>query len=82
MMIPNCLFRMGGAAVLLSNRWRDSWRAKYQLQHTVRTNKAGDDRCYNCVFQREDEQGIPGVSLSKEVMAIAGELEMSFVLQY
>jgi 3-ketoacyl-CoA synthase len=73
MMIPNCLFRMGGAAVLLSNRWRDSWHAKYQLQHTVRTNKAGDDRCYNCVFQREDEQGIPGVSLSKEVMAIAGD---------
>ena len=28
MLIPNCLFRVGGAACLLSNRLRDSWRAK------------------------------------------------------
>ena len=28
MLIPNCLFRVGGAACLLSNRRRDSWRAK------------------------------------------------------
>ena len=28
MLIPNCLFRVGGAACLLSNRLQDSWRAK------------------------------------------------------
>ena len=31
MLIPNCLFRVGGAACLLSNRRRDSWRAKCVL---------------------------------------------------
>ena len=28
MLIPNCLFRVGGAAVLLSNKGRDYWRAR------------------------------------------------------
>ena len=28
MLIPNCLFRVGGAAVVLSNKLKDSWRAK------------------------------------------------------
>ena len=29
MLIPNCLFRVGGAAIVLSNKLKDSWRAKY-----------------------------------------------------
>jgi len=28
MLIPNCLFRVGGAAMLLSNKATDYWRAK------------------------------------------------------
>ncbi|CAH9067201.1 unnamed protein product, partial [Cuscuta europaea] len=36
MLLPNCLFRMGGAAILLSNKTRDSGRAKYRLIHVVR----------------------------------------------
>ncbi|KAK6161421.1 hypothetical protein DH2020_004802 [Rehmannia glutinosa] len=48
-LLPNCLFRMGGAAVLLSNRSSDR-----QLQE-------------------EDEEGKVGVSLSRDLMAIAGE---------
>lgn len=35
MLMPNCLFRVGGAAMLLSNRRRDAFRAKYELLHTV-----------------------------------------------
>lgn len=73
MLLPNCLFRMGGAAVLLSNRSSDRRRAKYQLVHTVRTHKGADDRCYNCVFQHEDSAGKVGVALSKDLMAVAGE---------
>jgi 3-ketoacyl-CoA synthase len=34
-LVSNCLFRMGGAVVLLSNRWSDRRRAKYELVHTV-----------------------------------------------
>ncbi|KAJ0860584.1 putative very-long-chain 3-oxoacyl-CoA synthase [Helianthus annuus] len=73
MLVSNCLFRMGGAAVLLSNRSSDRRRSKYQLIHTVRTHKGADDRCYNCVFQEEDENKKIGVALSKDLMAVAGE---------
>ncbi|KAJ0093315.1 hypothetical protein Patl1_25262 [Pistacia atlantica] len=73
MLVSNCLFRMGGAAILLSNRSSDRRRSKYQLIHTVRTHKGADDKCYECVFQREDENRKIGVSLSKDLMAVAGE---------
>lgn len=73
MLVSNCLFRMGGAAILLSNRSSDRCSSKYQLVHTVRTHKGADDKCYNCVFQREDDAKKIGVSLSKDLMAVAGE---------
>ncbi|KHN10089.1 3-ketoacyl-CoA synthase 11 [Glycine soja] len=65
MLVSNCLFRMGGAAILLSNRSGDRRRAKYQLVHTVRTHKGADDKSYSCVFQEEDETKRIGVALSK-----------------
>ncbi|KAF8390131.1 hypothetical protein HHK36_024653 [Tetracentron sinense] len=73
MLLPNCLFRMGSAAILLSNRRRESRRAKYRLVHVVRTHKGADDKAYRCVFEEEDPQGKVGVSLSKDLMVIAGE---------
>ncbi|XP_030508684.2 3-ketoacyl-CoA synthase 11 [Cannabis sativa] len=73
MLVSNCLFRMGGAAVLLSNRSSDRRRSKYQLIHTVRTHKGADDKSYSCVFQKEDDTKRIGVSLSKDLMAVAGE---------
>ncbi|CAL9747933.1 unnamed protein product [Musa acuminata subsp. burmannicoides] len=73
MLLPNCLFRMGAAAILLSNRRRDARRAKYRLVHVVRTHKGADDRAYRCVYQEEDAEGHSGISLSKDLMAIAGE---------
>lgn len=39
MLISNTLFRMGGAAILLSNKWKDSFKAKYRLECTVRVCK-------------------------------------------
>lgn len=38
MLLPNILFWMGGAAILLSNRKQDKRIAKYVLQHLVRTH--------------------------------------------
>ncbi|PWA55074.1 3-Oxoacyl-[acyl-carrier-protein (ACP)] synthase III C-terminal [Artemisia annua] len=73
MLVSNCLFRMGGAAVLLSNKSSDRRRSKYQLIHTVRTHKGADNKCYSCVFQEEDENKKIGVALSKDLMAVAGE---------
>lgn len=73
MLLPNCLFRMGGAAVVLSNRRSESRRSKYRLVHVVRTHKGSEDRAYHCVNQEEDSQGYTGISLSKDLMAIAGQ---------
>ncbi|CAI9768816.1 unnamed protein product [Fraxinus pennsylvanica] len=73
MLLCNCIFRMGGAAVLLSNKARDKARSKYQLVHTVRTHKGAGDNSYNCVYQREDDKGAVGVSLARELMAVAGD---------
>lgn len=73
MLMPNCLFRVGGAAMLLTNKISEGFRAKYQLMHTVRTHLGANDDAYNCIFQCEDEAGNVGVRLSKELMAVAGE---------
>ncbi|QHN99330.1 3-ketoacyl-CoA synthase [Arachis hypogaea] len=72
MLIPNCLFRVGGSAVLLSNKGSVKRRAKYKLVHVVRTHKGADDKAFRCVYQEQDDDGKTGVSLSKDLMAIAG----------
>ncbi|KAI8532998.1 hypothetical protein RHMOL_Rhmol11G0261900 [Rhododendron molle] len=73
MLIPNCLFRVGGAAVLLSNKPGDHGRSKYKLVHVVRTHRGSDDAAFKCVYQEQDGMGKTGVSLSKDLMAIAGQ---------
>ncbi|TYI95122.1 hypothetical protein E1A91_D02G255500v1 [Gossypium mustelinum] len=72
MLIPNCLFRVGGAAVLLTNRSVDRRRSKYKLVHVVRTHCGANDKAFKCVYQEQDDNGKTGVSLSKDLMAIAG----------
>lgn len=73
MILPNCFFRMGCSAVLLSNRRRDFHRAKYRLEHVVRTHKGADDRSFRCVYQEEDEQRFKGLRVSKDLVEIGGE---------
>ncbi|TYH85914.1 hypothetical protein ES332_D01G005700v1 [Gossypium tomentosum] len=72
MLISNCLFRLGGSAVLLSNKSIDRGRSKYKLIHVVRTHCGANDKAFKCVYQEEDNVGKFGVSLSKDLMAIAG----------
>jgi 3-ketoacyl-CoA synthase len=73
MLVSNALFRVGCAAILLSNRRSDRWRSKYQLQCTMRTHKGIDDNAFTCVWQKQDEVGNVGISLSKSLMTIAGD---------
>ncbi|WOH16180.1 hypothetical protein DCAR_0935729 [Daucus carota subsp. sativus] len=74
MLISNCIFRVGGAAILLSNRSIDRFYSKYQLIHTVRTHKGADDLAYNSVSQQEDDdKSLVGIKLSKELVAVAGD---------
>ncbi|KAI3773045.1 hypothetical protein L6452_04243 [Arctium lappa] len=67
----NCLFRVGGAAILLSNRRSDHRVAKYRLLHAVHTNTASSDRSYNCILREEDKTGIVGISVNKDLLAAA-----------
>ncbi|KAL3506017.1 hypothetical protein ACH5RR_031399 [Cinchona calisaya] len=73
MLVTNCLFRLGGAAILLSNKLSDRSRSKYQLIHTVRIHKGAEDKSYGCVMQEEDDNMNVGVALSKDLMVVAGE---------
>ncbi|XP_021904771.1 3-ketoacyl-CoA synthase 7-like [Carica papaya] len=73
MLLANCLFRMGGAAILLSNRKQDKQMAKYELQHLVRTHLGAKDSSYKCVFQESDYEGYIGISLSRSILHVAGE---------
>ncbi|RCV05940.1 hypothetical protein SETIT_1G123100v2 [Setaria italica] len=72
MQLPNILFRMGGAAALLST---SPAAARFRLRDVVRTLTAGaaDGGSYRCVFQEEDAEGNTGVNLSKNLLAVAGD---------
>ncbi|KAL7603612.1 hypothetical protein Lser_V15G15088 [Lactuca serriola] len=72
MLLPNCLFRMGGAAILLTNKRSHRRDAKYVLLHVVRTHKGSDDKSYRCVSQEEDKEGHVGIALNLDLMVIAG----------
>jgi len=73
MLLSNTLFRMGGAAILLSNRWKDRWRSNYQLQTIVRVHKGAIDKAYKSVWQEEDKEGKKGVRISKDLMSVVGD---------
>ncbi|CAN7125382.1 hypothetical protein BRARA_B03471 [Brassica rapa] len=74
MLLTNCLFRMGAAAVLMSSNDQDRGNAKYELLHVVRTNKAKDDRAYRCIYQDIDSELKQGVSITKDVITVAGDV--------
>ena len=79
MLVSNALFRCGGAAMLLTNRWSDRWLAggscgdacRFALRWTSRTHMGADDASYRCVWQMEDEYGHRGVRLGKDLMGVA-----------
>ncbi|KAJ7566556.1 hypothetical protein O6H91_02G108500 [Diphasiastrum complanatum] len=73
MLISICLFRVGAAAILLSNKRSERNRAKYQLYCSVRTHTAADDKAFQSAFQEEDEDGLVGISLSKHIMIAAAD---------
>lgn len=73
MLIANTIFRMGGAAILLSNRKKDMHKAKYKLQHLIRTHVGSDNESYESVMQQVDEEGKVGVALSKQLVRVASK---------
>ncbi|KAK1294532.1 3-ketoacyl-CoA synthase 6 [Acorus calamus] len=67
MLLTNCLFRMGGAAE------RDRSASKYVLRRLVRTHLGSQDRAYSCVFHEPDKEGFVGISLSRDILSVAGD---------
>ena len=67
MLLSNCLFRVGGAAILLTNKSKFRSRSKYELITTVRIQTGANDEAYQAIFQTEDEHGCKGVRISREL---------------
>lgn len=70
MLLPNCFFRMGAAAMLLSSRHLDRWRSKYELNQLVRTHRGTDDRSFHCICRKEDAEGKQGLSVNKDLLEV------------
>lgn len=77
-LVQNTLFRCGGAAIVLSNRFLDSYRAHFKLLTSVRTHYVSPSSM-ECVYQTEDDLAFCGVRLSKDIVKVAGQaMEKNF----
>ncbi|KAK3001564.1 hypothetical protein RJ639_021234 [Escallonia herrerae] len=72
MLVSNCLFRVGCAAAILTNDPSGRRVAKMELVHSLRTHHGADDRAYHAAFQEEDDEGNTGISLTKDLIRVAG----------
>ncbi|KAK1293711.1 putative 3-ketoacyl-CoA synthase 20 [Acorus calamus] len=84
MLLPNCLFRVGASAALISSStawptltidqgrtYSNGHRVRYALRHAVRAHACGDV-AYRSVFQdAAAEDGSPAVSVSKDIVRVA-----------
>ena len=73
-LVSNAIFRMGGAAMLMTNKPELYGRCKYELQHSVRVHTGQDDTAYNCISWGPDPDGVNGVYLGKDVPQEAGRM--------
>jgi len=77
-LLQNTLFRCGGAAILLSNKWTDAYRSWFKLLHCVRTQYIKEES-FGCVLEDEDAHRHRGVKLSKDIVKVAGRaMEKNF----
>ncbi|KAH7564934.1 hypothetical protein JRO89_XS09G0078300 [Xanthoceras sorbifolium] len=66
-LLLNCLFRMGSAAILLTNKKEARNSSKYKLVCTVRTHRAFEDKAYLSAIREEDSNGNLGVTLNRDL---------------
>ncbi|KAF5770835.1 putative very-long-chain 3-oxoacyl-CoA synthase [Helianthus annuus] len=65
MMLSNCIFRVGGCSMLLTNDRARKNQAILKLNCLVRTQFGANDDAYNCCMQVEDDDGYAGFRLTK-----------------
>ncbi|XP_074318978.1 3-ketoacyl-CoA synthase 5-like [Silene latifolia] len=73
-LILNCLFRMGGAGIMLSNRKKAKNVSKYRLVYSSRAQWAFEDKAYKSAFREEDSKGFTGVTLKKDILDVASDM--------
>jgi 3-ketoacyl-CoA synthase len=71
-LVSNALFRMGGAACLMTSGNAQRRLAKYELLDAERVNQAARDESFNSMFVGPDEAGLDGIFLYKSLPAEAG----------
>jgi 3-ketoacyl-CoA synthase len=71
MLIPNTIFRVGAAAIMLTNKRSERRRARYELEHVVRVHLGADEKAFRCVYQHEDAEGNVGVELNQDLVKVA-----------
>jgi 3-ketoacyl-CoA synthase len=71
--VANCIFRMGAAAALLSNKRSDARRAKYRLLYAERRHTGQNDEAYGAVRWGPDPDGVNGLYLSRAIVNHAGD---------
>ncbi|KAI3520050.1 hypothetical protein L1887_09271 [Cichorium endivia] len=67
MILTNCLFRCGGASILLTNKRALRNQAMFKLKCLVRTHLGSSDEAYTCCRQQEDDKGHLGFFLGKSL---------------
>ncbi|XP_052188589.1 3-ketoacyl-CoA synthase 4-like [Diospyros lotus] len=72
MLVTNCIFRVGCAAAVLTNDPSRRRVAKMELVDSLRTHHGADEGSYRAAFQEEDDKGITGFSLTKDLVRVAG----------
>ncbi|GAX73324.1 hypothetical protein CEUSTIGMA_g778.t1 [Chlamydomonas eustigma] len=71
-MVANAIFRMGGAAIMFTNKPSMRSVSKYQLVHAVRVHQGCNSDSYGCMSWGPDGDGVNGVYLGKNLVACAG----------
>jgi 3-ketoacyl-CoA synthase len=72
MLVTNCIFRVGSAALLLTSDPAERPKAKMELVLTHRSHHGADDSAYGAAIQMDDEEGMVGVALTKDLIRVAG----------
>ncbi|KAC9638031.1 hypothetical protein R6Q59_008865 [Mikania micrantha] len=73
MMLSNCIFRVGGCSMLLTNDMARKNQAILKLKCMVRTHFGSNDDAYNCCMQVEDDAGHGGFRLTKLLTKAAAQ---------
>ncbi|GLC33182.1 Chitin synthase, class 2 [Pleodorina starrii] len=67
-LVTNVLFRMGAAAMILTNKRSLARKAKYRLENRVRVHVGSKDEAYKCIWYGPDDEGLNGIFLGKDVV--------------